>query len=264
MTRASESQCARSQCASGVRRTAARIGVGLGVASLVGLLAACDPGAPGVVGVAQTGQSTALFSALDRENVSAGGGGPKRRAVIKNPTPADLAKAGPLGDRAMGRKDAPVTVVEYASLTCPYCAAFHRKTWPTFKRRYIDTGKVRYILREFPIGRSSGNAWLVTRCAPASKFFALYDAYLKRQSLWVSQEVRTEKIFQVARAYGMTRGQFDACLKNQDVIDHIKWVKDRGRELGVIGTPTFFINAKQHRSVLTIDDLARIIDPQLG
>ena len=188
----------------------------------------------------------------------------KKPGLIANPTIADLMKAGPLGDRSLGRADAPVTVIEYASLTCPFCKAFHERTYPEFKRRYIDTGKVRFILREFPIGRSSGNAWLVTRCAPGDKFFTLYELYLKKQHYWVSQEVRIDRIFEVAKSVGMTRAEFDKCLANQKIINAIKWVKQRGRQLGVTGTPTFFINGRKERSVLTIEQLAAIIDPMIA
>lgn len=187
-----------------------------------------------------------------------------RLEKIENPTMQDLQAAGPLGDRALGRADAPVTVIEYVSLTCPHCRAFHKNTWPDFKRAYVDTGKVRYIVREFPIGRSSGNAWLVTRCADDAMMHKLIDAYLARQGEWVSQEVRTEQIFRIAQSQGMDRAKFDSCLKNQGVIDHIKWVKDRGRVLGVIGTPTFFINDRHVRQVPTMADMREWIDPLLS
>lgn len=188
----------------------------------------------------------------------------KRRVVIKQPTMSDLAKAGPLGDRYLGNPNAKVTVIEYASLTCPHCRLFHEKVYPTFKREYIDTGKIKYVLREFPIGRSSGNAWIANRCGKGAKFFQLYDLYMKHQAEWVSQEVRLDKIYTVAAKSGMSRSQFDTCMKDEKLINHIKWVKDRGRTLNVIGTPTFYINTKQIRAVKTIDEMRAVIDPLLA
>ncbi|MGI9405316.1 MAG: DsbA family protein [Hyphomicrobiaceae bacterium] len=186
-----------------------------------------------------------------------------RREVIKNPTQAQLLETGPLPDRTMGNRNARVTVIEYGSWTCPYCREFRKRTWPAFKREYIDTGKVHYILREFPIGRSSGNAALITRCAPAKHYFRLYSLYLANQHKWVSQDVRTDAIYSIAAQTGMTRAAFNACLKNKKLIEGVKWSKTRGRELGVIGTPTFFINEKQVRSFITIEELRQHLDPLL-
>ena len=187
-----------------------------------------------------------------------------RREVIAKPSLDDVLKVGPLPEMALGRKDAPVTVVKYASLTCPHCRRFQMKVFPTFKREYIDTGKVRFIIREFPIGRSSGNATIALRCAPASKYFILYDKYLNQQTRWVSQEVRLDKIHAVAAQVGLSRSQFDACLKNQDLIQGLKWVKDRGRTLGIIGTPNFFIQNKLVKKVLGIEDLRALVDAELS
>ncbi|MEL6289345.1 MAG: DsbA family protein [Pseudomonadota bacterium] len=186
------------------------------------------------------------------------------RVVIKNPTLAQLRETGPLEDRTLGDPGAPVTMIEYGSWTCPHCRAFRQKTWPAFKRAYVDTGKVFYILREFPIGRSSGNAALVTRCAPKSKYFRLYDLYLKHQAEWVSQDVRPDKIFAVAGRAGMSRATFNACLKDEKLIAGINWQKNRGRELGVIGTPTFFINQTHVRSFKTMAEMRAIVDPMLA
>jgi len=233
-----------------------KIALRLVVVLLAGLLASCsgavDPGAGGAMPLAFTDNGISSEPAVSRNP-----------EIIDNPTVADLAKAGPLGDLAFGSANAPVTVIEYASLTCPFCKAFHERTYQAFKRRYIDTGKVRYIVREFPIGHSSGNAWLVTRCAPKKDFLKLYGLYLQNQHLWVSQNVRPERIFAIAKRTGMTRAAFDKCMSNQAIIDAVKWVKQRGRRLGVTGTPTFFINGRKERSALTIEQLAGIIDPMI-
>lgn len=186
------------------------------------------------------------------------------RQIIANPTVADVMMTGSLPEMALGRPEAPVTIVQYASLTCPHCRAFHRETFPEFKRAYVDTGKVRYILREFPIGKQSGNATIALRCAPPDKYFALYGKFMEQQSAWVSQEVRLEPIFAVAKQVGMTQAQFDSCLKNQAMIDGLKWVKDRGRTLGIIGTPNFFVQGKLVKKTLTMSDIREMVEPLLS
>jgi protein-disulfide isomerase len=186
------------------------------------------------------------------------------RQIIANPTVAEVMMTGPLPEMSLGRADAPVTIVQYASLTCPHCRAFHRDVFPEFKRTYIDTGKVHFIMREFPIGKQSGNATIALRCAPADKYFTLYGKFMEQQSSWVSQEVRLEPIFAVAKQVGMTQVQFDSCLKNQAMIDGLKWVKDRGRTLGIIGTPNFFVQGKLVKKTLSMSDIREMVEPLLS
>lgn len=192
----------------------------------------------------------------DRDAVAIGG-----REVIANPTKDEVMQVGPLPDMAWGSETAPVTIVQYASLTCPYCKKFHAEVFPELKREYIDTGKVRYILREFPIGHTSGNATIALRCAPADKYLDLYGRFLAQQGSWVSQEVRIEKIAAVAAQVGVKADQLDACLKDEALINNLKWVKERGRKLGVIGTPNFFVDGKLYKKVLTIGDIRAMVDP---
>ncbi len=185
------------------------------------------------------------------------------RQVIENPTVADVMLTGTLPDMAFGRADAPVTIIKYASLTCPYCRRFHKETFPKLKKEYIDTGKVRFIIREFPIGKTSGAATTALRCAKPEKYLELYGKFLEQQPAWVSQEVRLDPIFKVASQVGMTRRQFDACRENQAMIDGLKWVKDRGRTLGVIGTPNFFIGSTLVKKVLSIEEIRAMVEPLL-
>ena len=113
------------------------------------------------------------------------------------------------------------------------------------KKEFIDTGKVRFIVREFPIGHTSGTAAIINRCAPEDKYFALFNAFLLRQPEWVSLEIRPDAIYSVAKSSGMSRETFDKCLTNQSIIDALTEVKQRGRQFGVKGTPTFFINGRK-------------------
>ncbi len=182
------------------------------------------------------------------------------REVIQNPTVADIMAPSPLPEMSWGRTDAPVTIVEYASLTCPHCRNFHRTTFPEVKSRLIDTGRVRFILREFPIGKTSGNATIALRCAPPDKYLELYGKFMEQQASWVSQEVRLDAIYAVAQQVGMTRPQFDACLQNQGMIENLKWIKDRGRKLGIVGTPNFFIGNKLIKKELTFAEIADYVE----
>ena len=186
------------------------------------------------------------------------------REVMQSPSRAEVMKAGPLPEFSIGRADAPVTIIKYMSLTCQYCRRFQAETFPVLKREYIDTGKVRLVIREFPIGKSSGNATIALRCAPIEKFLPLYEKFLAQQSAWVSQEVRPDAIFKVAQQVGMTRAEFDTCLKNQAMIDGLKWVKDRGRQLGIIGTPNFFVEQRLVKKVIGIKEIREIVDPLLA
>ena len=187
-----------------------------------------------------------------------------RREVIEHPTLAEIMAPGDLPEMALGRRDAPVTIVQYASLSCPYCRKFQIETFPVLKAEYIDTGKVRYVLRaEFPIGKQSGMATIALRCASADKYFLLYDRFMRQQAAWVSQEVRPEAVLGVAAQVGMTRTQFDSCRENRGMIAKINAIKERGRMLGVVGTPNFFIDGRLVKSVIGIEEIRAMVDPIL-
>ncbi|MEQ1652559.1 MAG: thioredoxin domain-containing protein, partial [Hyphomicrobium sp.] len=177
---------------------------------------------------------------------------------------ADVFAPSPLPEMAWGRPDAPVTIVQYASLTCQHCRNFHSVTFPELKRTYIDTGKVRFILREFPIGKTSGMATITLRCAAPDKYLELYGKFMEQQNAWVSQEVRMDPIFAVAQQVGMKRAEFDACRENQSMIENLKWVKDRGRKLGIVGTPNYFVGDQLIKKELTMADIRALVEPRLS
>ncbi len=210
--------------------------------------------------VAQSGPVAAFNPFSDLSGSTLGG-----REVIANPTMAEILAPvpGALLEIALGSADAPVTIVQYASLTCPHCKRFHAEVYPALKRDYIDTGKVRYILRDFPIGRQSGQGSIAIRCAAPDKYISLYGKFLDQQPSWVSQEVRVDPIFAVAAQGGLSRADYDACRSNTALVENIKAIKDRGRKLGIIGTPNFFIQDKLIKKAVDMAELSSLIEAAL-
>ena len=176
---------------------------------------------------------------------------------------ADLLVPPPLGDRALGKEDAPVTIVEYASMTCPHCAQFHEKTYPELKKRYIDTGKVRFIFREFPLDSLAAGAAMLARCADQSKFFPLIETLFQQQPKW-AVEKPIPPLLAIAKQAGFSEQSFNACLSDQKMLEAMQSEQRRAADkFGVNSTPTLFINGKMQKGGSSIDDLAKIIDPLL-
>ncbi len=113
----------------------------------------------------------------------------------------DLNEAGPLGDTVMGKPGAPVTIIEYASLACTLCRAFHGKVFPQVKKAYIDTGKVLFIYREFPIGKAAQSAAVVARCAPPKDYFRISEKLLANQGKWWGQQAALDPLYKLVKDY---------------------------------------------------------------
>ncbi len=174
-----------------------------------------------------------------------------------------LAKAGPDGDVVLGSEKAPVTIIEYASMTCPHCAHFSETTFPELQKRYIDTGKVRFIFREFPLDALAAAGFMLARCAGNDKFLPVIETLFAKQRDWMVEKP-IEPLRTIAKQFGFTQETFDACLANQKVLDGIQEVRDRAAEkLGVNSTPTFFINGKRFTGDQSIDALTKAIEPYL-
>jgi protein-disulfide isomerase len=177
--------------------------------------------------------------------------------------PADLAKAGPGGDVVLGSEKAPVTIIEYASTTCPHCAHFATTTFPELQKRYIDTGKVRYIYREFPLNQLDAGAFMLARCAGKDKFLPIVETLYATQRVWMVENA-IEPLRNIAKQFGFTEQTFNECLSNQKVLDELVEVRDHAAaKLGVNSTPTFFINGKRLSGDQSIEALAKEIDPYL-
>jgi protein-disulfide isomerase len=174
------------------------------------------------------------------------------------------ASAAPV-DFSIGDPHAPVTVIEYASITCPHCARFASEIFPAFKAQYVDTGKVRYVFRETPIhGSIDVIGYVLARCVAPSKYFNVIDAVMRDQDKVFANP--RDAYLDIAKSAGLTEKQFDACESNED---NVHAVLDRSHaemdEYSIEATPTFIINGKPiEPGVLTLEQLSAEIDPLLA
>ena len=225
--------------------------------------------AGGAVFVALAGLSGALLPRLvgsaQAQNATnqtgPAAGAPANEAELQ----AELSKPGPDGDVALGSDKAPVTIIEYASMTCPHCAHFSETTFPELKKRYIDTGKVRFIFREFPFDPVAAAGFMLARCAGKDHYMAVVETLFAKQGEWaLDKEHARGPLQNIAKQLGFTDESFKACLTNQKVLDDIEAVRNRAvQKLGVNSTPTFFVNGKKLTGDMPIDMLAKEIDPYL-
>ena len=175
----------------------------------------------------------------------------------------EVMTPGPLGEQSEGDPKAPVTLIEYAAVTCPHCSDFFLHQFPELKSKYIDTGKVHFIFREFALNALDVAGFMLARCAGEGKFFPIVDTLFEKQREWVVQKP-LEPLMAIAKQAGFTQQSFEECLKNQKIEDGIKWVRDRAADkLGVSGTPTFFINGKRYTGNPTAAEISKQIDGYL-
>jgi protein-disulfide isomerase len=163
---------------------------------------------------------------------------------------SDVAKPQSLPDMALGPANAPVTITEYASMTCPHCAAFNENVFPKIKSEYVDTGKVRYVFREFPLDIKAAAGSMLARCIAkddAGKYFAVIDMLFKQQNDWVTKNT-TETLTRIGKQAGLSQQAVEDCLKDQALLDKIAADQKFANEvLKVNSTPTFFINGEMIR-----------------
>ncbi len=175
----------------------------------------------------------------------------------------ELEAKGPLDDVVMGSAGAPVTIIEYASMTCPHCAAFETTTFPKLKEKYIDTGKVKFVLREFPLDALAAAAFMLARCAGPEKYYPLVEALFASQHQWIVQKP-LEPLNAIAKQAGFTQQSFEACLNDKELLAKIQQMRDRAAEkFKVDSTPTFFINGEKHNGAMSMDELDKLIQPYL-
>ncbi len=181
-------------------------------------------------------------------------------------TAADVAKPVSLPDMALGPKDAPVTVVEFASMTCGHCANFNETVFPKLKTEFIDTGKIRYVFREFPLDIKAAAGSMLSRCIAkddAGKYFAVVDMLFKQQNDWVMKNT-AETLTRIGKQAGLSQEQVETCLKDQALLDKIAADQKFANEvLKVNSTPTFFINGEMLRGEQTFEEFSKKITPLL-
>ncbi len=177
---------------------------------------------------------------------------------------AEVLKAGPLTEMYLGDADAPVKIVEYMSMTCPHCADFHNNTFKDIVTNYVDTGKVQFIVREFPFDPRATAAIMLARCAPQDRFFPMVDVLMQQQSNWArAQDARTA-LFNISKLAGFTQESFEACLTNQKLVDEVNEVRTKAAtEFGVNSTPTFLINGKRYSGNMSVERMSALIDSLL-
>ncbi|MEO3998464.1 DsbA family protein [Mesorhizobium sp. CAU 1732] len=173
---------------------------------------------------------------------------------------AMLLEEGSLPEKVLGNADAPVTIVEYASMTCGHCAAFHNNTLPEIKKNYIDTGKARLIMREFPFDPRAEAGFMLARCSD-DKYFAMVDVLFKQQQNWAGVQDAQAALLQIARLAGFSQESFEACLTDSKLLADVKSVRARGeKDFGVDATPTFFINGNKYSGAMSVAEMSAVID----
>ncbi|MFZ1680908.1 MAG: DsbA family protein [Rhizobiaceae bacterium] len=171
---------------------------------------------------------------------------------------ARLMEQGALPDLWLGKEDAPITIVEYASMTCPHCANFHGTTFQTLKTDWIDTGKVRFVLREFPFDPRAEAAFMLARCA-GDKREAMVSVLFAQLETWAGAQNAKDALLQISKLAGFTQESFEACLTDQALLDNVRAVRERGeKEFGVNSTPTFFVNGARYAGAMSIEQMAAI------
>jgi len=178
-------------------------------------------------------------------------------AVAENAIGTLVAKPVSLPDMALGQPAAPITIVEYSSLTCPHCAAFAENVFPMLQSKYIDTGKVRFVSREFPLDIKAAAASMLARCVgngDAIRYFDAVEQLFKQQEPLVSRTVDT--LNAIGDHFGMNETAVEACVKDQALLDKLtadqKFAVD---ELKVNATPTFFINGEMLKGAMSFEEL---------
>ncbi len=173
----------------------------------------------------------------------------------------------PLEDQTMGNQNAKVTLLEYASMTCPHCKAFHEQILPDIKKAYIDTGKVKYVLRPFPFDgdRRGEAAFMLAKCAPNDNYYAMLDALFASQQNWAGKGKPVPELLRISKLSGMTETDFKACLSDQELLNRI--INGRNlavQKFNVRATPTIFINDQRFSEPATVESLSAALDGALA
>ncbi len=235
-----------------------------------------------VVGaVVVAGAGIALYNAVGDDDVTVAATAPPARvetatpastsATMENPElaqikpPAADAEYGEVAveadDYVIGEATAPVTIIEYASLTCPHCARFHGQVLPALKKELIDSGKVRLVYRDFPLDQFAMAGSVLARCAGRDRYFAFLDVLFRDQSRWARSQDPIQALSQIARLGGMGKEKFQSCLNDKKLQESIlKQRLDGNQKYQVNSTPTLIINGKKFSGGLTFDQIKAVVE----
>lgn len=174
------------------------------------------------------------------------------------------AKAVQPGDHVLGNPDAPVTIIEYASLTCPHCAHFHEDTLPKLKAEYIDTGKVKLVFRDFPLDKVALQASTLAECVPAERYFGFLGVLFQSQANWATASDPTAALVRLGKVGGLSAEQIDACFKDERLTDAIVAERLAGEKaFDIRSTPSFIIGGKKYSGALTFEQVQDLLKPLL-
>jgi len=180
-------------------------------------------------------------------------------AAIIRPAAAESMAERP-GDMVFGQANAPVTMIEYYSLNCPHCAAFHKQVFPALKAKYIDSGQMRFVFRDFPLSWAAVEAAVLSQCAGPERYLAVQDALFASIRQWSAAEPSLLAIAEIVETVGVTRAELKQCVAEgaleKQVLESFEFAKE---ELGVDATPTFFINGEKHVGGISLERLAEIL-----
>jgi protein-disulfide isomerase len=201
--------------------------------------------------------------ALSVASVHAQGAAPAAGAAPAS-APVDLLTApGALPDIVEGSPSAAITIIEYASMTCSHCAEFHEETWPLLKAKYVDSGKAKFILREFPLDPLAAAGFMLARCAGPDKRDAMIDRLFAQQNNWAFVAAPIDSLLAQVEQAGMSQSDFEACLNNRELYDSLEKTRDAAARLAVVSTPTFFVNGRKLDGALTIAEFDQVLQPLL-
>ncbi|WP_336276340.1 DsbA family protein [Bartonella sp. CB178] len=183
--------------------------------------------------------------------------GPKPVAVVDM---GKVLQSRKVKDKVEGEENAPVTIVEYASLTCSHCGYFYNGVLPKIREKYIKTGKVRFIFRDFAFDPRATAGFMLAECVPADRYFPLIEVLFQRQQEWAWGRDALTPLRKIGFMAGLTEEGFNACLSNQSILDEINASFERGKALGVTVTPTFFINGNKYEGAMAAESFFSVID----
>jgi len=176
-----------------------------------------------------------------------------------------LETPNPLGEIVLGSPDAPVTIVEYSSLTCPHCGAFHRDTLPALTEKYVNKGLVKFHFRPFPFDPYATAGAMLAQCVTPAAQVNFLDVLFKRQQQWIQAEKPMDELQRLAKQAGLSESDFVVCLKDQNRLDGVRQMQAAAsEELGVRSTPTFFINGEKLQGNLPLVEFENKLKPLLA